>query len=113
MAGIELSPLEEWQRIFEVNLFGVVRGTRAFTPMLKEQGSGRIVNVASLAGLVHPPGMGSYNAVKAAVVAFTRDRRPRARALRRRLHGRLPVVLPDQPDAHPPTRGRRRPSAPR
>jgi short-subunit dehydrogenase len=39
--------------------------------MLKAQRSGQIVNVASLAGLVHPAGMGSYNAVKAAVVAFT------------------------------------------
>jgi NAD(P)-dependent dehydrogenase (short-subunit alcohol dehydrogenase family) len=39
--------------------------------MLKRQGSGWIVNTASLAGLVHPPGMGSYNAVKAAVVAFS------------------------------------------
>jgi NAD(P)-dependent dehydrogenase (short-subunit alcohol dehydrogenase family) len=68
---IELTPLEDWRWIFETNLFGVVRGTRAFTPMLKAQGSGRIVNIASLAGLVHPPGMGSYNAVKAGVVAFT------------------------------------------
>jgi NAD(P)-dependent dehydrogenase (short-subunit alcohol dehydrogenase family) len=50
---------------------GMVRGTRAFVPMLKEQGSGHLVNVASLAGLVHPAGMASYNAVKAAAVAFT------------------------------------------
>jgi NAD(P)-dependent dehydrogenase (short-subunit alcohol dehydrogenase family) len=68
---IELTSLEDWRWIFETNLFGVVRGTRTFTPMLKAQGSGRIVNTASLAGLVHPPGMGSYNAVKAAVVAFS------------------------------------------
>ncbi len=68
---IELCTLEDWQWIFDVNLFGVVRGTRAFVPMMKQQGSGRIVNTASLAGLVHPPGMGSYNAVKAAVVAFS------------------------------------------
>jgi NAD(P)-dependent dehydrogenase (short-subunit alcohol dehydrogenase family) len=68
---IELCSLDEWQWIFEINLFGVVRGTRTFVPMLKSQGSGRIVNIASLAGLVHPPGMGSYNAVKAAVVAFS------------------------------------------
>jgi len=68
---IERCPLEEWQWITEINLFGVVRGTRAFTPVFKRQRSGRIVNVASLAGLVHPAGMGSYNAVKAAVVAFT------------------------------------------
>ncbi len=68
---IDVCTLEEWGGLFDVNLFGLVRGTRAFTPMLKAQGSGRIVNIASLAGLVHPPGMGSYNAVKAAVVAFS------------------------------------------
>jgi NAD(P)-dependent dehydrogenase (short-subunit alcohol dehydrogenase family) len=68
---IELCTLEEWHRMFEVNLFGLVRGTRTFTPVFKRQGAGRIVNVASLAGLVHPAGMGAYNAAKAAVVAFT------------------------------------------
>jgi NAD(P)-dependent dehydrogenase (short-subunit alcohol dehydrogenase family) len=68
---IELTSIEDWQWILDVNLLGVVRGVRAFTPMLKAQGSGWIVNTASLAGLVHPPGMGSYNAVKAAVVAFS------------------------------------------
>jgi NAD(P)-dependent dehydrogenase (short-subunit alcohol dehydrogenase family) len=68
---VELCTLEEWSRLFETNLYGLVRGVRTFTPMLKAQGSGRIVNVASLAGLVHPPGMGAYNAVKAAVVAFS------------------------------------------
>jgi len=68
---IDVATMGEWQWITEINLFGVVRGTRAFTPMLKRQRSGRVVNVASLAGLVHPAGMASYNAVKAGVVAFT------------------------------------------
>jgi len=68
---IDLCTMEEWRWITEINLFGVVRGVKTFTPMFKEQRSGHIVNVASLAGLVHPGGMGSYNAVKAAVVAFT------------------------------------------
>ena len=68
---IDVCTIDEWRWITEINLFGVVRGTRAFTPVFKRQRSGRIVNVASLAGLVHPAGMGSYNAVKAAVVAFT------------------------------------------
>ena len=68
---VDLCTLEEWRWLTEVNLFGVVRGTRAFAPMLKAQGSGLVVNVASLAGLVHPPGMGAYNATKAAVVAFS------------------------------------------
>ncbi|EON24611.1 MULTISPECIES: SDR family NAD(P)-dependent oxidoreductase [Nocardioides] len=68
---IELCSIDDWRWITEINLFGVVRGVQTFTPMLKAQRSGHIVNVASLAGLVHPGGMGSYNAVKAAVVAFT------------------------------------------
>jgi NAD(P)-dependent dehydrogenase (short-subunit alcohol dehydrogenase family) len=68
---VDVATLEEWQWITEINLFGVVRGTRTFTPTFKQQRSGTVVNIASLAGLVHPAGMASYNAVKAAVVAFT------------------------------------------
>lgn len=68
---LDVSTLEEWQRLVDINLLGVVRGTVTFTPLLKRQGSGRIVNVASLAGLVHPAGMAGYNATKAAVVALT------------------------------------------
>ena len=68
---LELCSIDDWRWIIEVNLLGVVRGTQTFAPMMKQQGSGRVVNTASLAGLVHPPGMGSYNAVKAAVVAFS------------------------------------------
>lgn len=68
---LDRSTLDEWRWITEINLFGVVQGTMAFAPMLKAQGSGHIVNIASLAGLAHPAGMASYNAVKAAVVALT------------------------------------------
>jgi NAD(P)-dependent dehydrogenase (short-subunit alcohol dehydrogenase family) len=68
---VDVAGLDEWAWITEINLFGVVRGCRAFVPMFKQQRSGRIVNVASLAGLVHPAGMASYNAVKAGVVALT------------------------------------------
>jgi NAD(P)-dependent dehydrogenase (short-subunit alcohol dehydrogenase family) len=68
---LDVATQEEWERLTRVNLFGVVRGTRTFVPVLKEQRSGHVVNVASLAGLVHPAGMASYNAVKAAVVALT------------------------------------------
>jgi NAD(P)-dependent dehydrogenase (short-subunit alcohol dehydrogenase family) len=68
---VDVAGMDEWQWITEINLFGVVRGTRTFVPMFKQQRSGQIVNIASLAGLVHPAGMGSYNAVKAGVVAFS------------------------------------------
>ncbi|MGC4109993.1 MAG: SDR family NAD(P)-dependent oxidoreductase [Nocardioides sp.] len=68
---IDVAGLDEWQWIVDVNLLGTVRGCRTFAPVFKAQRSGRIVNVASLAGLVHPAGMASYNAVKAGVVALT------------------------------------------
>ncbi len=68
---IDVAEVDEWRWIFEINLFGMVTGLRELVPLFKSQRSGQIVNVASLAGLVHPAGMGSYNAVKSAVVALT------------------------------------------
>ncbi|WP_182380161.1 SDR family NAD(P)-dependent oxidoreductase [Nocardioides sp. WS12] len=68
---IDVVSLDEWRKVIEINLLGVVRGCRTFTPMFKAQGSGHILNTASLAGLVHPPGMSSYTAVKAGVVALS------------------------------------------
>lgn len=68
---IELSEMDQWQWIVDINLLGVARGCRTFTPMLKEQGSGHIINTASAAGLIHPPRMSEYNAVKAGVVALS------------------------------------------
>jgi NAD(P)-dependent dehydrogenase (short-subunit alcohol dehydrogenase family) len=62
---------DEWRNAIEVNLLGVVRGCHTFVPMFKKQGSGHIVNVASVAGLVYPPAMGSYTATKAGVVALS------------------------------------------
>ena len=67
---LDQTDLDEWQWLFDVNVFGMVRGVRAFTPLLKQHG-GHVVDVASLAALVHPAGMASYNAAKAAVLAFT------------------------------------------
>ena len=68
---IDVEAMSEWERVIDINLLGVVRGCQTFVPMLKEQRSGHIVNTASLAGLVHAPGMASYNATKAAVVAVS------------------------------------------
>jgi NAD(P)-dependent dehydrogenase (short-subunit alcohol dehydrogenase family) len=66
---------EHWQRVLTVNVLGAVNGCRTFTPLFKEQGSGHVVNVASAAGLMHPPSMSSYNASKAAVVALSESLR--------------------------------------
>lgn len=68
---IDIEALADWERVIDINLLGVVRGCQTFAPLLKEQGAGRIVNIASLAGLVHGPAMSSYNATKAGVVALS------------------------------------------
>jgi len=61
----------EWQWILGVNLLGVAHGIRAFAPRLIAQDEGHIVNTASVAGLISPPGMGAYAATKHAVVALS------------------------------------------
>ena len=61
----------EWQWLLGVNLWGVVHGVRAFAPRLIEQDEGHIVNTASVAGLISPPGMGAYSVSKHAVVALS------------------------------------------
>jgi NAD(P)-dependent dehydrogenase (short-subunit alcohol dehydrogenase family) len=64
-------PLDDWHWIVGVNLWGVVYGCHHFLPRMKLRGSGHVLNVASVAGLVHAPEMGPYNATKAAVVALS------------------------------------------
>jgi len=68
---IEDVSLDDWIWILDINLLGVVRGCRVFTPIFKRQGSGHFVNTASMAGLLDVPLMSSYNATKAAVVSLS------------------------------------------
>ena len=68
---VDRTDAQEWHRVLDVNVIGVANGCAAFAPVFKEQGQGHLVNVASLAGLVHPAGMSAYTASKAAVVAMS------------------------------------------
>jgi NAD(P)-dependent dehydrogenase (short-subunit alcohol dehydrogenase family) len=61
----------EWEWILGVNLWGVIHGVRSFAPRLIAQGEGHIVNTASVAGLICPPGSAAYNVTKHAVVALS------------------------------------------
>ena len=63
--------MDDWRWIVDINLLGVVRGCKTFTPIFQKQGHGHFVNVSSMAGLVHAPMMAAYNATKAAVVAIS------------------------------------------
>jgi NADP-dependent 3-hydroxy acid dehydrogenase YdfG len=57
----------EFMPMFETNVFGLLRVTRAFLPYLRKQRSGHILNLSSIGGVVANPGIGFYNSTKFAV----------------------------------------------
>ena len=61
----------DWQWILGVNLWGVIHGVRSFVPRLIQRNEGHVVNTASVAGIINPPGSGAYNVTKHAVVALS------------------------------------------
>jgi NAD(P)-dependent dehydrogenase (short-subunit alcohol dehydrogenase family) len=69
------SSMEEWRRLLDINLLGVVRGCLAFLPGMLAQGSGQIINTASFAGLAGAPNIMSYGVSKAGVVALSEQLR--------------------------------------
>ena len=78
-AGIALSnpvhrtSLAEWNRALAVNATGTFLCTQSFLPGMLERGWGRVVNVASVAGLAGAPYISAYSASKHAAVGFTRS----------------------------------------
>jgi NAD(P)-dependent dehydrogenase (short-subunit alcohol dehydrogenase family) len=68
---IEKTPLDEFRQILETNVFGALRMIQAFAPQMREQGSGVIVNVSSIAGRVAAPLGGFYSASKYALEALS------------------------------------------
>jgi NADP-dependent 3-hydroxy acid dehydrogenase YdfG len=79
-----------WQRIVDVNLWGVINGTRAAYDIMAAQGHGHIVNTASSAGVMPVARSAAYAATKHAVVGLTTSLRAEAKA-----HGvRASVVVP-------------------
>jgi len=75
LGPIENAPTEEWRRMIEANVFGVLYCTHAALPLMHEQGSGHIVNVSSVAGRVARAGSGVYNLTKFGVGAFSESLR--------------------------------------
>ncbi|MDJ0708591.1 MAG: SDR family oxidoreductase [Leptolyngbyaceae cyanobacterium MO_188.B28] len=63
--------LDAARQEMEINYFGMLSMCRAFTPILKQQGGGAIVNILSLLGKVNLPFSGSYSASKAAAISMT------------------------------------------
>lgn len=77
-AGMSLPPkaiihtvVEEYEKVMRVNLWGVIYGSLAFLPALRERPGGTLVNISSVFGLMGYPGSGPYNVSKFGVRGFT------------------------------------------
>lgn len=68
----EQDTLENWRRVQAINLESVMLGCKHAMPHLRASGAGSIVNISSVAGLAAAPGMGAYNATKAAVWMYSK-----------------------------------------
>ena len=62
---------EDFEWLFEINFWGVVRMTRAFLPLLRASEEARVVNISSVYGLIAPPEQAAYSASKFAVRGFS------------------------------------------
>ena len=73
VGAAEESSLEQVKSIFDVNLFGVIRMTKAVLPVMRQQRSGRIVNISSVMGLIPSPFMALYASSKHAVEGYSQS----------------------------------------
>jgi NAD(P)-dependent dehydrogenase (short-subunit alcohol dehydrogenase family) len=73
VARITNYPVDEFRRVLEVNVVGVMLGMKHVIPAMAEKGGGSIVNTSSVAGLTGTPGICAYNASKHAVIGLTRS----------------------------------------
>ncbi|MCG8672403.1 MAG: SDR family NAD(P)-dependent oxidoreductase, partial [Pseudomonadales bacterium] len=62
---------QDWKWIMGINFYGVLYGCQAAVPAMIENKQGHIVNIASMAGIINPPGMSNYNVSKAAVISLS------------------------------------------
>ncbi|MCC4295116.1 3-hydroxybutyrate dehydrogenase [Brevundimonas aurantiaca] len=70
--SVEKFPTDKWEQIIAINLSSAFYATRAAIPIMKAQGRGRIVNMASAHGLVASPFKSAYVAAKHGVIGFTK-----------------------------------------
>jgi NADP-dependent 3-hydroxy acid dehydrogenase YdfG len=68
---VAAADLDDWQRMYDTNVLGTVRMTRALLPRLEASGDGHVIVVGSIAGIEPYPGGAGYNAAKAAQHALT------------------------------------------
>ncbi|MEU9957849.1 SDR family oxidoreductase [Streptomyces sp. NPDC050982] len=82
LARLDALKVDEWDRMIDVNLRGVLHGIAAVLPVMRAQGAGHIVNIASVSGLRVDPTAAVYSATKHAVRALSEGLRQESRELR-------------------------------
>ncbi|MGQ4619037.1 SDR family NAD(P)-dependent oxidoreductase [Nocardia sp. R7R-8] len=80
------------RRILDINVYGVILGSKLALRRMLPRGSGHIINIASLAGETHIPGLATYNASKHAVLGFTDTLREEYRGTGLRFSSVLPTL---------------------
>lgn len=85
--------IEDWNRIVDVNLRGVINGVQATYPIMMNQGFGHIVNTASITGLMPTPGAVAYSMTKHAVVGLSKSLRAESAHLGIRVSALCPGVI--------------------
>jgi 3-oxoacyl-[acyl-carrier protein] reductase len=66
-------PVEEWKRVYDINVHGVFYCNKAVVPVMQGKNYGRIVNIASVAGKEGNPNASAYSSSKAAVIGLTKS----------------------------------------
>ena len=98
-AGIVISAqvnrlgIEDWNKIIDVNLRGVINGIQATYPIMTKQGFGHIINTASMAGFMVGPGNAAYTTTKYAVVGLSKSLRAEAAQMGIRVSVLCPGVI--------------------
>ncbi len=87
LGPVEGAPLDEWRRMVDVNVLGLLYCTHTALPIMREGGGGHIVNVSSVAGRTANAGSAVYNFTKWGVVGFSEALRQEA------LHSKVRVTV--------------------
>jgi cyclopentanol dehydrogenase len=73
LSTIEETTKEEWDKVMDINMWGIMLGTKAVLPEMRKAGGGSIVNIASLSAITAQPWAAAYHASKGAVRIHTKE----------------------------------------
>ncbi len=91
--GVMEAPMTAFERNFSTNFYGTLGMSRAFAPVIEKNGGGAIVNLLTLVALASMPGLGVYNASKAAAWSLTQSMRANLASRKIEVYGVFPGAV--------------------